>query len=198
MVKRILPISICVLLTSGAGYIGTLPDIKSEFDYKRNTPKVSVPIFDPTQNQDNIELKPIPRNNDSYLEIVIKKDKTSQYTNDVNDVLTTIEKLKDCINTDRNIQKFNAIASNLIDNIQFIQEKYANKPESAYISYRSLLNLATEARKVAVLRTQSEVYAKYLPYSTTGSQYKASNVNAQINKLEKTVNQTLYVLKNLD
>ena len=109
-----------------------------------------------------------------------------------------LEKLKACIKSENDIQKFNATISNLIDHIQYMQEKYADKPESAYISYRNLLNLSSEARKVAVLRTQAQVYTKYLPYSTSGAEYKPSNVNAQIVKLAKSIEQSLYVLKNLD
>lgn len=198
MLKKILPIFLCTLITCGSGYIGTLPDINGEFDYKRDTPKVVAPVFDPTQSQNNSELKPIPRDNKSYLEIIIKKDKTSEYSNDVNDIISNLEKLKSCIESSDDIQKFNAIASNLLDNIQFMQDKYANRPESAYMSYRNLINLAAEARGVAVLRTQAQVYTKYLPYSTSGAQYKTSNINAKINKLGKSVNQSLYILKNLD
>lgn len=198
MINKILSILICGVITCGAGYMGTLPDLNSEFDYKRDIPKTSAPIFDPTQNPSNSELKPIPRNDKSYLEIIIKKDKTPEYTNDVNDVITTLEKLKSCIESNNDIQNFNAIVSNVIDNIQFIQEKYTNKPESAYMSYRSMIKFSNEARKVAILRTQAQVYTKYLPYTTTGAQYRPSNVKAQISKLGKSVNQTLYVLKNLD
>ena len=198
MISRILCIILCVFITCGAGYMGTLPDIKSEFDYKRNTPSTSVPSFNANPVDSSQELKPIPRDDKSFLEIILKKDKTTEYTIDINDAISCLEKLKTCIESDNDIQKFNASISNLIDNAQFIRDKYANRPESAYISYKTLLNLSDEARRVAILRTQAQAYMKYLPYSTSGAEYKASNIKSKVKKLEKSVNQTLYVLKNLD
>ena len=196
--KRILAIITCVILTSGAGYKGTLPDLKTEFDYKRNTPESSAPVFTPSENPIANELKPIPRDNQTYLEIIIKKDKSTQYINETNEVIIILEKLKKCIETDKDIQKFNATVSNLIDHITYIQEAYNDRPESAYISYKNMVSLSQQARKVAVLRTESQVYTKYLPYSSSGAVYKPDNINNQVSSLLKSINETLFVLKNLD
>lgn len=196
--KRILGILTCVLLTTGAGYEGTLPDLAGEFEYKKNAPETSTTIFTPVENQKQDELKPIPRDNKTYLEIIINKDKSNQYVKETNEVITILEKLKNCIETDKDIQKFNAIVSNFIDNVSYIQTKYMDKPESAYISYKNMVSLSDQARKIAILRTESQVYTKYLPYSSSGSVYKQQNIDKQLSKLLGSVNQTLYVLKNLD
>lgn len=195
--KRILPILLCVLITTGAGYNGTLPDIEAEFAYKKTAPDTSAPPFTPVNNM-NFDLKQIPRDNKSYIEIAIKKDKSTQYINDTNDVIAILEKLKKCIEDGQDIQMFNAIVSNLIDNIDLIKREYAGKPEENYVSYKNLMSLSKQARNIAILRTESLTYTKYLPYSTTGSVYKPQNIQTQVQNLLKSVDQTLYVLKNLD
>lgn len=196
--KRIIPILLCVFITTGAGYNGTLPNIEAEFAYKKTAPETSAPPFTPNEKADNSDLKPIPRDNKSYLEIIIKKDKSSQYLNDTNNIILILEKLQRCIRQKQDIQKFNAIISNLIDNIELIKTQYQGKPEGNYISYKNLMALSVQARNVAVLRTESLVYTKYLPYSSSGAVYKPQNVEKQVNNLLRSVDQTLYVLKNLD
>lgn len=196
--KRIIPILLCVFITTGAGYNGTLPNIEAEFAYKKNTPETSAPPFTPVEKENDLDLKPIPRDNKSYLEIIIKKDKSSQYLNDTNDVILILEKLKNCIEQKQDIQMFNAIVSSLIDNIEVIKTEYKGKPEGNYISYKNLIKLSILARNVAVLRTESLVYTQYLPYSSSGAVYKPQNIEKQINNLLKSIDQTLYVLKNLD
>lgn len=201
--KKILPILLCVLLTSGAGYKGSLPNIEAEFAHLNNKPQTAQPPFNPedpssTTQQNKPSLTPIPRNDKKYVEIIIKKDKSTQYINDTTEIINILEKLKTCMYTDNDIQHFNAIISNLIDNISAMQENYKGKPESNFISYKTLVALSNQARQVAILRTESQVYAKYLPYSTSGAVYKPAKIKAQINNLSTAVDQALYVLKNLD
>lgn len=196
--RRIFPILLCVLITTGAGYNGTLPNIEAEFAYKRTAPETSNPPFTPIENQNDIDLKKIPRDKKSYLEIIIKKDKSSQYLNDTNDVILLLEKLKKCIEQEQDIQMFNAIVSSLIDNIDLIKTQYKGKPEANYISYKNLMGLSTQARNVAVLRTEGQIYTKYLPYSSSGAVYTPQNIEKQVNNLLKSVDQSLYILKNVD
>lgn len=201
--KKVFLIFLCVLITTGAGYKGTLPNINAEFAYKREAKDTSNPPYTPVNPQDNTEdkkeeLLQIPRDNNAYLEIIIKKDKTAQYITDTNKIILIIEKLKKCIENGQDIQKFNAIVSNLIDHIALMETSYKGKAESNYISYRNLLQLSETARNVAVLRTEGQVYNKYLPYSSSGSVYTSDNIQAHLNLLLDTVNESLYVLKNLD
>ena len=88
---------IIVLITTGAGYVGTLPNIEAEFSYLRKdiSEKTTAPFSVEELDKQNAEkLKPIPRDNDSYVDIIIKKDKTPQYFKDVNSVIIILEKLR--------------------------------------------------------------------------------------------------------
>ena len=148
--------------------------------------------------QNEQKLKPVPRDDDTYVDIVIKRDKNSNYTNDINSVLLILEKLRKCLNTNQNIQMFNAVVSNLIDNIEYIHAEYAKKPESNYQSYNRLLQLSIQARETAVFRTKIQAAAKYIPYTMPDNIYTKENLNKKLDSLLNSVNDTIFVLKNLE
>ena len=189
------------ILTIGAGYNGTLPDIESEFIHlqKQHSENASTPYtIEELDKQNEEKLKPIPRDNDSYVDIIIKKESSSQYLNDVNDVIVILEKLRKCINTDNDIQKFNAIVSNLIDNVEYIKTEYKDKPESNYISYNRLIQMSYIARDVANFRTQELINEKYIPYTSTNNTYTNENYNSKMDNLFTFLNDTIFILKNLE
>lgn len=190
-----------VIVTSGAGYMGTLPDIEAEFNYlrKEKTEK-AMPVYsiDELDKQNENELRPIPRQDENYVDIIIKKDKTSKYLSDVNSVIIILEKLRKCLNTDGDIQKFNAVVSNLIDNVYYIQEEYKDKPESNYLSYSRLIIISKEARETANFRMQGNISAGYLPYTSQDNIYTKENLDTKLQSLLNNVNETLFILKNLE
>src|SRR5574344_880382 len=94
--RKMFSIFLCMIITMGAGYSGKLPNITAEFAYKSNKPATSYPPY--TENKDeNVTLTPSPRENKTYIEIIAKKHKTLEYTEDVNKIITILEKLKTCI-----------------------------------------------------------------------------------------------------
>ena len=203
MKRFFLIVSLFVLatLSTGAGYVGTLPDVEAEFAYlkKERNEKASSPYsVEELDKQNESKLKPIPRDDDSYVDIVIKRDKTSKYTNDINSVIIILEKLRKCLNTNQDIQMFNAIVSNLIDNIEYIHSEYKDKPECNYNSYNRLLIFSSEARETATFRTRVQALQKYMPYNSSDNIYTKENLEKRLDSLLKNVNETIYVLKNLE
>ncbi len=202
--KKILTVFLVLLLSGtayGAGYVGTLPDVEAEFSYlkKEHSVKAAAPYsVEELDKQNEAKLKPIPRDNENYVDIIIKKDKTSAYTKDVNNVIIILEKLRKCINTDNNIQMFNAIVSNLIDNVEYIRVEYQNKPEENYLSYNKLIELSKQARETATFRTQGRAVEKYLPYTSIDNIYTKENLDNKMNSLLNNVNDTIFILKNLE
>ena len=190
-----------VLITTGAGYVGTLPNVEAEFEYlkKESSEKSQAPYsIEQLDKMNEEKLRPIPREDDNYVDIIIKKDKTTQYTNDVNSVILILEKLRKCLNTNQDIQKFNAIVSNLIDNVEYIRQKYKDKPESNYLSYNKMITLSSLARDTANFRTQGLKVQQYLPYTSSENQYTKENLDIKLEILFENVNETLYILKNLE
>lgn len=198
----IIALLMIVITTTGAGYVGTLPDIEAEFFYMKKQDKSergSAPYsIEQLDNENAQSLKPIPRENDTYVDIIIKKDKTTKYLKDVNSVIIILEKLRKCINNEQSIQVFNAIVSNLIDNVEYIRVEYKDKPESNYLSYNRLQVVSNEAREVATFRTQGQAAQKYLPYTASNNIYTKENLDEKLEKLLVNVNETLFILKNLD
>lgn len=190
-----------VVIATGAGYVGTLPNIEAEFEHLREeaSDRTSAPFtVQELDKKTEEQLKPIPRQNDDYVDIIIKKDKTTKYLKDVNSVILILEKLRKCLNTDRNIQMFNAIVSNLIDNIEYVRIEYKDKPESNYLSYSRLINVSNEARDVATFRMQGLAAEKYRPYTSENNIHTKEALDAKMESLLNNVNETLFILKNLD
>lgn len=184
-----------------AGYVGTLPNIEAEFSYlrKEHSEKASAPYsVKELDKQNESKLKPIPRDNENYVDIIIKKDKSSNYMNDVNKIILILEKLRKCLNTQQEIQMFNAIVSNLIDNVEYLRVEYKDKPESNYLSYNRLIQLSAQARDAANFRTQGLAAQKYLPYTATDNIYTKQNLDNKLDSLLNNVNDTIFILKNLE
>ncbi len=189
------------LFTAGAGYVGTLPNVDGEFSYlKKEVSENSIAPFsvEEPDKQNVSKLKPIPRGDDNYIDIIIKKDKTSQYINDINSVIIILEKLRKCMNTDNDIQKFNAIISNLMDNVSYIREEYKDKPESNYLSYERIYQLSKLASDTAKFRMNGQAAAKYLPYTSSENIYTKENLDQKLEALLTNVNETIFILKNLE
>lgn len=188
-------------MTTGAGYMGTLPDIEAEFQYLRQevSEKTQAPFsVQELDKQNEKELKPIPRENDDYVDIIVKKDKTSQYMNDVHKIVSILEKLRSCLNNKQDIQKFNAIVSNFIDHVEHLRIEYKDKPEHLFISYSKLIELSNEARDVATFRMQGILNEKYLPYTAQDNIYTKQNLETKLEKLLNDVSDMIFIINNLE
>ena len=192
-----LPILIfCIIICSGSGYKGSLPDINTQFEYKRTTIEETQPFYRTIDEFDHpAQFKNVPKENPSYIDIILKKDKSSPYINDLNDVIPLLEKLQKCIQNNDSIQKFNAISSSIIDHADYIAQKYAEKPERYYISFSKLQNIAAHVRSVATLRCEALVYIKYLAAQGEGQIYSKDSLQEQIDMLERDLDITIKILK---
>lgn len=178
-----------------AGYKGSLPDVKGAFDYVRATPQTTKGIFNNLDENDKANYKRIPKENKAYIDIILKKDNTSPYLKDLNDVIAILEKMQKCINSNGSIQKFNAIASSIIDHADYMTEKYQNKPERFYISFAKLQNVAAQAREIATLRCESQLYIKYLLTQGDGKVYSQDSINQQLQNFEIEVDNAIKIMK---
>lgn len=189
------------IITMGAGYVGTLPDIEAEFMYLRkdvqqkSVSPADVPTLTPMEES---QLKEIPRRNAQYVNIMVQKDKTSEYEKDVNEIILILTKLQKVIYLNQDIQKFNAVVSNYIDHAAYLQKKYNDKKESNYVSYKQILNFSNQARSVAILWSESLEYQSFLPYTTPNNKYTKENLDIKMMNLQKSLEDTLFILKKLE
>lgn len=173
--------------TEGKGYYGSLPKIDKEFgDEKKKDKATHSPIIlnEGSFDVNSKEMKEAPLNNNQYIDVIVKKGSTSEYVNDINELVPILKKLRECIEQGKDIQKFNAIVSNYIDNVAYIENKYKNKPELYYVSYERISDTAKYVKKVAITRTEAQTYNKYLGYQEINGAYSPENIK---NLLETTL-----------
>jgi len=180
--------------TDGKGYLGTLPNITKP--YEPSEPVESAPIFEKTKQFHSInELKPIPRQDPAFVNIILKQDKTSQYINDLNEFIFMLEKIYDSIENGEDVQKFVASVYFFNKNVEFFRDKYLNKPESYYESYQKIMDVSLRAKTLAQLKAEAEKYKPYLAYSGAGRIYDSENIDEQLTLLKYEIETTIVVIK---
>ena len=178
----------------GKGYAGTLPKLEKVFQKKEQ--KVVTPIFESQKDfNDPSELKPVPSDNPSFINIISKKDKTSQYIIDANEIIPLLERLVDCIEEDASVQLFNTRANVVAMNIDHLMTKYDGQPESYYESFKKLTEINQAVKSIAQLRKEALVYQRYLAYQSTGSIYNPENINRQLQYLLEELNDAILLLR---
>ena len=178
----------------GKGYAGTLPNINNKIEKSKT--KVTTPIFEAQEGFNNpAELKPVPKDNPAFINIIQKKDKTSEFVNDANEVIPMLEKLVDCIEENESLQLFITKANILTLNIDNLTEKYDGKPESFYESFRKLQEVNRYVKSIALLRKEAVTYQRYLAYSESGSIYNPENINQQLQYLLEELNTAILLLR---
>lgn len=177
------------------GYVGTLPDLTTE--HQPSDTNVAPPIFDSTQEfHSQNAIKPIPRDDPAFVNIILKKDKTSQYIMDIQEFIDMLEQIYDAIEDEEPTQRFNAKVYFFNSSADYFKDKYESRPESGYVSYKQILKLSDEAKEVSKLRSEAEKYKRYLAYTDTGSEYSKNNINMQLFNLKLSLERTINILKN--
>ncbi len=179
----------------GKGYAGTLPNLESKNQKKQE--KVAKPIFESQKSFDEPkELKPVPQDNPAFIDIISKKDRTSEYVIDVKEMIPILEKLVDSIEENQNnVQLFVTRANVVSMNIDHLMSKYDGQPESYYESFKKMLELNRYVKSIALLRREAITYQRYLAYQSSGSIYNPENINQQLQYLLEELNNTILLLK---
>ena len=178
----------------GMGYVGTLPDLTRQ--YQPTEPKSTKPVIEQVENfHSSDQVKPIPRDNPAFVNIILKQDKTTKYMNDINEFIPMLEKIYDSIEDGENVQLFNAKVYFFNKNADYLRDKYVEKPEGEYISFKKLMELSTHAKSIALLRAEAQKYNPYLAYSGAGYIYDPDNITQQLEYLKKEVEQAILLLR---
>ena len=178
------------------GYYGTLPNIGQDFAYKKAQPPINASSADSYSAPEKLEeknLKPAP-NDALFLDVIVKKEKESDYINDVQRTKFALGNLKKCIEEKGDIQRFNGCV-NMVDLYsKNLQKKYENKSDSLRESYIDILNTNYHAKILGNLLYDSNYYARYIPTST--GKYSKENIEKQKQDLLKRINKTLFLIAN--
>lgn len=183
-----------VVDTEGKGYMGKLPDISRSF--QTSEPAVGKPIFEATEKFNSAnQVKPAPRDNPAFVNIILKTDKTSVYLNDVNNVIPMLEKILNSIDSKEDVQKFAAKVYFFNKTADYLRGKYGGLPESSYVSFKKMMELSMHAQSVSLLRSEAKKYSPYLAYTGAGYIYNSNNVDQQLEYLRHEIEQVIIVLK---
>ncbi len=178
----------------GKGYVGKLPDLSKTFT--TTDPGTAKPLYQKTDDFHSAnQVKPAPRDNPGFVNIILKTDKTSPYLNDLNDLLPVIEKMLTSIENGEDVQKFVSRTYYFTKSADYLRDKYDGKPESSYISFVKLMQLSTQANAIAQLRAEAVKYNPYLSYSGAGYIYDQNNIQQQLDYLKQEIEQTIVVIK---
>ncbi len=178
----------------GKGYAGTLPDIGEKIEKSKT--KVTTPIFESQEGFDDpSELKPVPKDNPAFINIIRKKDKNSEFVDDANEIIPMLEKLVGCIEDNESLQLFITKANLLTLNIDSLAKKYDGKPESFYESFRKLQEVNRYVKSISLLRKEAVTYQRYLAYSESGSIYNPENIANQLQYLLEELNTVILLLR---
>ena len=178
----------------GKGYAGTLPNLGDKIEKSKT--KVTTPIFESQENfNDPSDLKPVPKDNPAFINIIQKKDDTSEYANDTAEIIPMIEKLVDSIEDNESLQLFITKSNLLTLNIDNLVEKYKGRPEYYYESFKKLQEVNNYIKSISLLRREAITYQRYLAYSTTGSIYNPENIAQQLEYLVEELTSTILLLK---
>ena len=178
----------------GKGYAGNLPNIgKSKQD---SGARVTKPFFESKEGFDDPkDLKPVPRDNPAFVDIIQHKDKTSEYVKDANEIIPMLEKLSDAIEDDESLQLFVTKANLLTLNIDNLIRKYNGQPESYYESFKKLAEVSRFAKSISALRREAVTYQRYLAYTESGSIYNPENIYQQLDYLKEELTQAILLLR---
>lgn len=183
-----------LVIPEGSGYVGTLPDVTERF--QKSIPQEATPSVDYKNNFDaQDDIKPAPRDNPAFVNIIMKRDKTSQYVNDLNDLIAILEQLQTTVEDKDGVQKFNAESYFFGKNVEFFRDKYKNKAEASYVSFKKVMQLNTHVQTVSQLRLDSETYAPYVTAEQSGNMFSQNSIDTQLGYLLDEIKSTLVVLK---
>ncbi len=181
-------------MLDGKGYMGKLPELSRQFVPVEDG--VAKPVYESTEDFHSAnQVKPVPRDNPAFVNIILKTDKTSPYLNDINDIVPLLEKIYSSIENNEDVQRFNAGVFFFNRTAEHLRDKYDQKPESNFASYRKILELSTHAQTVALLRSEALKYNPYLAYGGAGAIYNKDNINQQIEYLKFGIEQTIVAIK---
>ena len=174
------------------GYYGTLPDIQRDFKYKtQNVQTTTSTDLKPLEEGNIEEFKKAP-NDTLFLDKIVKKEKSSNYVNDLQRVKYALSALKKSLEEEGTIQKIHG-SINLVDLYsKNLKEKYENKSESFEESYENIQLCAYYAKLLGNLMYEANYYARYVP--TNQGQYSKTNINIKKQDLLTKVNKTLFLI----
>ena len=178
----------------GKGYYGKLPDINTDFEYRRETSDTTPKRqYSEKDLQDGLLLD-APLNDPLFLDVIIKKEKTSDYVNDIVKIKETLERLRQCINDNASIQFFNANVNVLDLQTTNLERKYQYSAYAQSNSFYAIRHVNYSAKVLGNLKYDANFYSRYMPLQD--SVYSPNNIKAKSAALLDEIDRTIFEIGN--
>lgn len=178
----------------GKGYYGTIPDINKDFEHKKEaTQTIPQKQYSEKDLKDGLLLD-APLNDPLFLDVIIKKDKNSDYVNDLMKIKETLEKLRECIKNDASIQFFNANVNVLDLQTTNLEKKYQYSAYAQTNSYYAVRHVNYSAKVLGNLKFDANFYSRYMPIQD--SVYAPKNIKEQSAALLTEIERTIFEIGN--
>ncbi len=182
------------IIDKSKGYVGELPELGKE--HQETEPAKTKPQYEATKDfHSENQVKPIPRDNPAFVNIILKADKNTQYINDINELIPTLEKMCDSIENEEDVQRFVATTYFFSKTIEYLREKYLDKPEFYFVSFQKILETDLQVQTVTNLRVEAVRNTPYMAYGADGKIYNSVNIDEQLSFLLKQLEETIAVIK---
>lgn len=178
------------------GYKGNIPNIKSEFKYKSQTPtkvkkqEASAEEYVPEEFQKSKTDDPL------FLDVILNKEKPSKYIQDMIRVMTFLESFRKVVEEHQDVQRFNANVNLLDLHAKRIEKLYSESPEAMGDAYYKLMDLSYQAKVLGNLKYDANYYSKFSPIS--GTKYEQSNILNEDDKFLIELDKTIFAIRQLN
>ena len=180
--------------TAGKGYYGKLPDINTDFEYKRDTNDTTPKRQYSEQDLKDGLLLDAPLNDPLFLDVIIKKEKTSDYVNDIVKIKETLERLRQCISDNASIQFFNANVNVLDLQTANLEKKYGFSAYAQSNSFYAIRHVNYSAKVLGNLKYDANFYSRYMPLQD--SVYSPNNIKIKSAALLEEIDKTIFEIGN--
>ncbi len=109
----------------------------------------------------------------------------------LNEFIPMLESIYDLIENNSNVQILTQKVYYFNKSADYLRDKYINKPESQFVSFKRLMELNIHAKSIALLRNEAEKYNPYLAYGSSGYIYNPNNITEQLDYLKTEIEQTI-------
>ncbi len=180
----------------GGGYTGNLPDINSEFEYKKDKTSSASGLKKNAEQMTPEDFQESKIDDPLFLDVILNKEKPSKYTTDMLRIMKFLESFRVVIENHEPVQKFNAHVNMLNLYTKNIEKNYSQTPEGMSPSYLYLADLNYKAKILGNLKFDANYYSKFSPI--TGTQYDPEYLINEDKKLLSDLDKTVFAIRQLN
>jgi hypothetical protein len=196
VIFKLFAVLITVFLLCGYGYVGDLPEL-GKLTKPSEQPEVQVQQTSPAKNNNEFEFSEtktfFPKIYSNY-----KIDRYSEYLQDIKQVEPILVSLKQVIksNNSDKVQQFSAKLNVINLYVANLKDKYGNKQEKNYESFKQLVILNKNLTDTVNYQREADKYKKNLRGSLLNKIEDETYIRQKLDKSSNSLDAVLEILQN--